>query len=171
MELPTIHLLTKNGNHSKGFDSRATQLTRDLYAKQLGGELVTKKVVRTNNIRHVLWIESDDGKPVAATMVIQLQGVYHRVGGLAVDDEHKRKGYGSALLRRIHELLPSGSRLILGVDKGKDATDWLIKWYTRMGFVRVSESRDEVVLGRAIVKRPLQTVHRQPARLQHGPQS
>ena len=149
-----IQLLSKKGHHSKWFDSRATQLTRELYSTQLGGDLVTKAIVRTNNIRHVLWIESADGAPIAASMLIHLRDMYYRVGGLAVDNAHKRNGYGSALLRRIHELLPSGSRLLLGVDKGTDATDWLTKWYMRKGFMRINETGDEVLMGKTVFNRP-----------------
>ena len=151
MDTPTIHILSKNG-HSKGFDSRATQLTRELYATQLGGDLVTKALVRTNKIKYVVWIQADDGTPIAASMVLQLRGMYYRVGGLAVHDAHKRKGYGSALLAKIHELLPSGSRLLLGVDTGKEATEWLTKWYKRLGFMHVNETHDEILLGKAIIK-------------------
>ncbi len=154
METPppiTIHVLNKKGN-SKGFDSRATQITRDLYATQLGGDLVTKELIRANRIRNVVWIESDDGKPVAAAMLIQLRSVYYRVGGLAVDDAHKRKGYGTALMARLHELMPSGSRLILGVDKDREATEWLVEWYKRLGFMHISETHDEVLLGKSVFR-------------------
>jgi predicted GNAT family acetyltransferase len=151
MNSPIIHILSKKG-HSKKFDSRATQLTRALYSTQLGGALITKELIRAMNIRHVLWIESADGTPVAATMVFQQREVYFRVGGLAVDDAHKRKGYGSALLGRIDELLPTGSRLLLGVDTGKDATEWLTEWYKRLGFLPIEETHDEIVLGKAILK-------------------
>jgi predicted GNAT family acetyltransferase len=149
---PTIHVLRKRG-HSKGFDSRATHITRDLYATQLGGDLVTKELIRANNIRSVAWIESDDGKPVAAAMLIQMRSVYYRVGGLAVDDEHKRKGYGTALMARLQELIPSGSRLILGVDTDREATEWLVEWYTRLGFMHITETHDEILLGKSVFRR------------------
>ena len=149
--MPTIHVLSKRGN-SKRFDSGATNITRDLYATQLGGELVTKELIRTNNIRHVAWIESDDGKPVAAAMLIQLRSEYYRVGGLAVDNAHKRKGYGTAIMARIQELVPSGSRLILGVDKDKETTEWLVEWYKRLGFMHLTETHDEVLLGISVFR-------------------
>jgi len=154
METPppiTIHVLSKKGN-SKGFDSRATQITRGLYATQLGGELVTKELVRTSNIRNVAWIESADGTPVAAAMLIQMRSVYFRVGGLAVDDAHKHQGYGTALMARLHELMPSGSRLILGVDKGREATEWLVEWYKRLGFMHITETHDEILLGKSVFR-------------------
>lgn len=149
---PTIHILSKKGRHSKWFDSKATQLTRALYASQLGGALVTKKLIRMMNIQHVLWIESADGTPVAATMIQKQRGVYYRVGGLAVDDAHKRKGYGSTLMAEIKKIVPNGARLILGVDTGKDATEWLTKWYTQLGFSFIQETHDEILLGMAIFK-------------------
>jgi N-acetylglutamate synthase-like GNAT family acetyltransferase len=147
---PTIHLLSKKGRHSKGFDSRATHITRDLYSTQLGGELVTKELIRTSKIRNVAWIESADGTPVAAAMLIQMRSVYFRVGGLAVDNAHKHKGYGTALMARLHELMPSGSRLILGVDKDREATEWLVEWYKRLGFIQIDETHDEIVMGKSV---------------------
>ncbi len=152
MDSPIIYILSKKGRNNKWFDSRATQLTRALYASQLGGALVNKKFIRAMKIRHVLWIESADGVPIAAAMIQQQRSVYYRLGGLAVDDAHKRKGYGSALMSRISQMLPRGSMLLLGVDTGKDATKWLTEWYIRLGFVEVDETYDEILLGKAILK-------------------
>jgi ribosomal protein S18 acetylase RimI-like enzyme len=144
-----IDVLSKNGPHNKKFDGLASQLTRSLYASQLGGLPVTKEVVRTMNIQHVLSIkEPQTGEPIAASMVMRYPNGQYRVCGVAVDSAHKRKGYGTAIMRRIEALLPSESRLCLGVDKDKEETQWLVDWYTTLGYERCSETHDEIIMAK-----------------------
>jgi hypothetical protein len=62
-----IQVLSKNGPHNKRFDSRAAQLTQELYAVHFGPPRVTKAAIRALNIQHVLWIEDVEGTPIAAS--------------------------------------------------------------------------------------------------------
>jgi len=149
---PTIHVLSKKGPHSKWFDSRASMLTRDLYASELGGLPVTKRVVRTMNIRDVLWMEQD-GIPIATAMLMHFSdNKSYRVCGIAIDPKHRRKGYGTAMMRKIETLLPHQARLCLGVDKDKEETGWLVDWYMTLGFQGFKETHDEFLLAKSVMK-------------------
>ena len=148
-----IQVLNKNGPHNKWFDSRAAELTCAIYASELGGSPVTKKVVRTMNIQYVLWIKDmETEKTIAAAMVMRFVNGDHRICGIAVDPSHKRKGYGTALMRKIESLMPDESSLCLGVDKDKEATQWLLEWYTSLGFQRIRETSYEFILEKTIAK-------------------
>ena len=97
-----IQVLSKKGEHSKRFDSRAAQLTQALYAVHFGPPMVTKAVIRALNVRHVLWVEDAEGTPIAATMLMRHPHLkYYRVSGLAVDARHQQQGLGRALMHRL----------------------------------------------------------------------
>ena len=134
-----IQVLSKKGEHSKRFDSRAAQLTQELYAVHFGPPMVTKAVIRALNVRHVLWVEDAEGTPIAATMLMRHPHLkYYRVSGLAVDARHKQQGLGRALMHRLMTdpslIKESAAELRVGVDTGKPSTEWLRQWYGRLGF-------------------------------------
>ena len=58
----------------------------------------------------------------------------------------KRMGHGTALMRKIEEILPQGARLELGVDTGKDSTEWLQRWYERLGYETERDAGYEIVM-------------------------
>jgi GNAT superfamily N-acetyltransferase len=155
----SIKVLSKKGPHSKRFDSMAAQITQALYALYFGPPMVTKKVIRSLNIRHVLWIEGEEGTPIAAMMVMfnSMMG-YYRVSGLVVDVRYQRQGFGAALMEKVMtEVLPDGAELQLGVDTEKETTEWLRQWYARLGFkekraATLQYQNDEILMSRVISK-------------------
>ena len=139
-----IQVLSKKGEHSKRFDSRAAQLTQELYAVHFGPPMVTKAVIRALNVRHVLWVEDAEGTPIAATMLMRHPHLkYYRVSGLAVDARHQQQGLGRALMHRLMTdpslIKESAAELRVGVDTGKPSTEWLRQWYGRLGFAEEEE--------------------------------
>jgi GNAT superfamily N-acetyltransferase len=143
--------LHKRG-HSRYFDSQAVKHARDIYKQQFGpmSETVTKSLVRNMNIIYVFWIEDETRSTIAATMVSEIMDRHFRIGGLAVKTEHQRKGLASALLREMDAVLPKDSTLELGVDVGKDTTEWYTNWYTRMGFEVVEIKSYEFVMSKEL---------------------
>ena len=152
MSTPVVQVLTKKGRFSKWFNRRAAALTRSVYATQFGGPVVSKGMVQNDNVVHVVYIQAEDGTTVAASMVIYNKRGFYRVHGLAVETEHKRKGYGTALMNKIMEIMPHRSDLILGVDIGKAETDWLLEWYTKLGFQVIDETYDEILMHKTFFK-------------------
>jgi ribosomal protein S18 acetylase RimI-like enzyme len=63
---------------------------------------------------------------------------------------NQRQGYGTALLKKICEILPERALLLLGVDKDTPATEQLCAWYIRQGFARFLEQPDEIILAREL---------------------
>jgi GNAT superfamily N-acetyltransferase len=142
----SIQVLSKNGEHSKPFDSRAAQLTQKLYELHFGPPRVTKAVIRALNIRHVLLVEDAEGTPIAATMLMRHPHLkYYRVSGLAVDARHQQQGLGRALMHRLMTdpslIKESAAELRVGVDTGKQSTEWLRQWYARLGFTEEVHER------------------------------
>ena len=144
-----IHVLTKR-RHSKWFDSRASGLVRDVYVHCFpASPIVTKRAVRKCRIVHVLWAEAN-GAPFAAAMVARTSQGCYRVCGLGVMPANQRQGYGTALLKKICEILPERALLLLGVDKDTPTTEQLCAWYIRQGFARLSEQPDEIILAKEL---------------------
>lgn len=138
-----LRVLTKGCCDDEEFYRETSRVAADLYRKEFGpGMPVTPQLVRDFDIRHVLWIE-DEGV-AAATMVCLLKGGKFRVMGIAVRD--KRKGYGTSLMQEIDRILSPGSTLLLGVDNGKESTQWLLDWYERLGFEIEDYGYDETIL-------------------------
>jgi len=129
-----VKSLVRRGKFSKWFDRRAAHTTNELY-KQGFALPVTRRVVQHMCVSHVFWIEQDD-QTVAATMLTRLEErePVYRVLGLTVDSNFRRQGYGTALLATIDKFVGAGSTVYLCVDKDRGSTDWLVAWYTRVGF-------------------------------------
>jgi ribosomal protein S18 acetylase RimI-like enzyme len=104
------------------------------------------------NIRHVLWVEADDSTPIAATMIMLNYDENYRICGLAVESSYQKQGHAKALMAKIDEVLPEQSEVELGVDKGKDSTEWLTSWYERLGFRQIDETPHEIVLSKTVFK-------------------
>jgi GNAT superfamily N-acetyltransferase len=141
-EVCTLSMPQRKG--SKRFVQSAARITRDLYAPAFNIPTVTKREIFWSNVRHVLWIENkEDRTPIAATMIMYHEmHKYYRIMGLAVHELHRRQGYGAQLMRAALAMLPTGAELHVGVDTGKDSTDWLVEWYSRMGFQPMMQSHD-----------------------------
>jgi len=132
----TVKAIARRVLHSKWFDRQAARRTNELYLMQFGLG-VSKRLVRGISVSHVLWIETDQGQ-TAGAMMLSRQGVVdqnlYRVQGLAVAPEFQHKGYGSALLSAADTFVGTGAVIWLCVDKYRSSTDWLVKWYCRMGY-------------------------------------
>jgi hypothetical protein len=147
----TVQHLEKRGHCNKWFDRQAAQRTKTLYASQFGNQLpVTKRIVRELNIKHVMWIEDQDKTPIAACMLTEINPVFFRISGLAVDSVHHRKGLGTALVCEIEKVLPNHTTVELGVDTGKENTEWLREWYGRMGYKECDFTYDEITMRKRI---------------------
>lgn len=147
-----VKTLAKKGRFNKWFDRQAARATNDLYAAQFGVG-VSRRRVQALGVRHVLWVESDTGE-TAGAMMLSRQGLepLFRVQGMAVSRAFQRQGYGSLLLSSIDDFVGKGATVWLCVDKGQPSTEWLLHWYTRMGFQlaymdsRLSFQYDEIPL-------------------------
>jgi len=128
--------LVKRGHYNKWFDRQAARHTTMLYRESFGVG-VTRYCVRTLDITHVVWVETEAKDTLAAMMLSRGNssnpGVY-RVQGLAVSADKQRQGYGTALMQSLDQILPKGTTVWLCVDKGKDSTERLVQWYRRLGF-------------------------------------
>ena len=143
-----VNHLQKKGQHSRFFDAKATKHTRHIYAEQFGpgSEIVTKKCVRNMGIKHLLWIDDEQGHTIAATMLRESGHKHYRICGLAVATAYQQKGFGSMLLRSIEDALPNDCKVELGVDVGKSTTERLQAWYARFGYKQVDADEFEVVM-------------------------
>lgn len=135
-QAPLVVNLVKRGHYNKWFDRQAANKTNQLYQQRFG-QPVTRRDVRALDISHVMWIETDDSE-VSGSMMLggstKAEPAVYRVQGLAVSKPKQRQGYGTALIQSIDRVLPSGTIVWLCVDKGRDSTEWLVRWYLRMGF-------------------------------------
>lgn len=146
-----IKHIEKKGPCNKWFDRQAVMRTKSLYESQFGKELpVTRRVVRNMNIKHVMWIENDDQVPIAACMLTEIYPSFYRISGLAVDFAHQRKGYGTALICEIEAVLPDRSIIELGVDTDTEKTEWLRRWYARMGYEECGHNGYEITMHKRI---------------------
>lgn len=107
---------------------------------------VTEESIVQNRIQHLVWMQEGD-TTIGACMVGMEQDEY-RIMGIVVDKAHQRNGHGQRLLDKAEEFVPLGSWVKLGVDLGKDSTDWLVEWYERRGYEEDSyhTSWDEIIL-------------------------
>ena len=148
--LPTIQCIPKKGPHNKWFDCQAVIRTKTLYESQFGKELpVTKRLIRDLNIKYLLYIEQNT-TTVAASMVTQSMPSLYLVKGIAVDPLFQRRGYATALIHKIEATLPNHSTLQLGVDKGKENTEWLVEWYSKLGYEYWDSTEYEIYLEKYI---------------------
>ena len=129
-----VKSLAKRGHFNKWFDRQAAHKTVELYQQQFG-VCVSRRCVRALDVSHVLWVESEAGVTAGAMMLSRtgIEPVY-RVQGLAVSQDFQPQGYGTTLLASVDGFVGPGATVWLCVDKGRDSTDWLVRWYTRMGF-------------------------------------
>ena len=140
-----LHVLSFTKRDSEAFRTKAAQVCADLYLEAFGPALpVTPQLIFQARIQHLIWIEDDERQPVAATMVAMRSKQDYRIMGVAVAS--KRMGHGTALMRKIEEILPQGARLELGVDTGKDSTEWLQRWYERLGYETERDAGYEIVM-------------------------
>ena len=137
---PLVNVYSKL--HTKEFSTNAAKLTSSLYLSEME-VTITPHVIKRCKIVHVFHITGESGT-VGATMLCEYGYGQYRVMGLAVAD--KRKGYGTALMKSLIEFVPKGTKLVIGVDTGKESTEWLLKWYTSMGFEIFLKNTDETVL-------------------------
>ena len=129
--------------YNKFYSTNAAKLTSALYLSEMGVK-VTPHTIKREMIVFVFSIKGEDGTTIGATMLSKRWHYPYRVMGLAVVD--KRKGYGTALMQALCDSVPKSSIIELGVDKHKETTEWLLKWYQKLGFKIVLEKRDEILL-------------------------
>jgi len=134
--MPTVSVLTKTGRIDREFEEQAVRRTRVLIAKHFGTELpVSASLLREWKIGMMLWMEGEDGETVATTLVsTNKRGDFLRLNGLAVETEHQRKGYGTAILNHLDTLIPKGTMVEVTVQLDTENTKWLVDWYSRRGF-------------------------------------
>ena len=146
---PIVHHLAKVYDKDEAFASEAATRTHELFAKYFGTEYpIDTTLINDWKIGQILWIEDEETGATAAACLVAVYGLppLHRINGLAVDIEYRRKGYASAILNELITLTPTSTLLEAVVDRDTECTEWLIEWYSRMGFEVVGASKAEVVL-------------------------
>ena len=142
---PNQQVKTYSRHNTADFCSTASALVHDLYLAAFGPEHpVTPEFIEQQRITKVYCIEQD-GTVVAATMLKRF-GCGFYVQGIAV--QSKRKGYGTKLMEALIDSVPEAGGIQLGVDTGKQSTDWLTEWYMRLGFVHLGSEDSQIILFR-----------------------
>ena len=117
------------------FHALCVEKTSLVYGDHFGAP-VTLELVRADNIVYLLWIEDENGVSVGAMMVKNYPDYHkkYRICGLAVAEEHRKRGLGTQLMLKLKLVLPNDAELLLGIDNDTDSTNWLQGWYKKLGF-------------------------------------